>query len=140
MKAYYNESKTEVRKQVNGSLKPLTEQQVKANQEKYGLNELVEAKKKSLLMVFLEQYKDFLVIILIICSSNGLRCTPVHSIRYPMPLKKTCPKKSEHNICVAGLVSTPATRMLAVRHSSNASIMDKASPPQQSDRQPSNAL
>ena len=41
MKAYYNKSKTEVRKQVNGSLKPLTEQQVKANQEKYGLNELV---------------------------------------------------------------------------------------------------
>ena len=68
MKAYYNESKTEVRKQVNGSLKPLTEQQVKANQEKYGLNELVEAKKKSLLMVFLEQYKDFLVIILIIAA------------------------------------------------------------------------
>ncbi len=67
MRAYYNESKTEVRKQVNGSLKPLTEQ-VKANQEKYGLNELVEAKKKSLLMVFLEQYKDFLVIILIIAA------------------------------------------------------------------------
>lgn len=68
MKAYYNKSKTEVRKQVNGSLKPLSEQQVKANQEKYGLNELVEAKKKSLLMVFLEQYKDFLVIILIIAA------------------------------------------------------------------------
>ncbi len=68
MKNYYNESQTEVRKQINGSLKPLSDDQVKANQEKYGLNELVEANKKSLLAIFLEQYKDFLVIILIIAA------------------------------------------------------------------------
>ncbi len=52
MRAYYNKSKTEVRKQVNGSLKPLTDSRLKLIKEKYGLNELVEAKKKSLLMVF----------------------------------------------------------------------------------------
>ena len=39
--------------------------EVKAHQEKFGPNELVEGKKKTTLQIFLEQYKDFLVIILI---------------------------------------------------------------------------
>ena len=56
MKEYYNEAKTEVRKRVNGSLKPLTNEQVKANQEKYGLNELIETKGKSIPVIFLEQF------------------------------------------------------------------------------------
>ena len=55
-------------REINGSEKPLTEEQVKANQEKYGPNELVEGKKKTTLQIFLEQYKDFLVIILIIAA------------------------------------------------------------------------
>ncbi len=46
----------------------LTNEQVKANQKKYGLNELVETKKKSTFMIFLEQFKDFLVIILLIAA------------------------------------------------------------------------
>ena len=43
----------------------LSSEQAKKNQEQYGLNELVEGKKKSIAQIFLEQYKDFLVIILI---------------------------------------------------------------------------
>ena len=50
---------------MNGSDQPLTPQQVKQNQEKYGYNELIEGKKKSIPMIFLEQFRDFLVIILI---------------------------------------------------------------------------
>ena len=44
-----------------------TEQAVK-NCEKFGRNVITEGKKKSIPMIFLEQYKDFLVLILIIAA------------------------------------------------------------------------
>ena len=65
MDKFYQLSKEETRKKVNGQQEPLTDQQVREHQEKYGNNELVEGKKKSTFQIFLEQYKDFLVIILI---------------------------------------------------------------------------
>lgn len=65
MDKFYQLSKEETRKKVNGQQEPLTDQQVREHQEKYGKNELVEGKKKSTFQIFLEQYKDFLVIILI---------------------------------------------------------------------------
>ena len=68
MKEYYQMSRTEVQKAVNGSTQPLTEEQVKKNQEKYGPNALAEGKKKTIPQIFLEQYKDFLVIILIVAA------------------------------------------------------------------------
>lgn len=68
MKQYYQMEADEARKQINGSLDPLTDAEVRAHQEQYGPNELQEEKKKSVAMIFLEQYKDFLVIILIISA------------------------------------------------------------------------
>ena len=68
MKNYYQLSAEETMREVNGSTEPLTDEQVRQNQEKYGRNELVEGKKKTTLQIFLEQYKDFLVIILIIAA------------------------------------------------------------------------
>lgn len=65
MKAYYQMTGTEVQETVNGSTSPLTPAQVKSNQEAYGPNQLTEEKKKSVFSIFLEQYKDFLVLILI---------------------------------------------------------------------------
>ena len=65
MDKFYQLSKEETRKKVNGQQEPLTDQQVREHQEKYGKNELVEGKKKSTFQIFLEQYRDFLVIILI---------------------------------------------------------------------------
>ena len=65
MDKFYQLSKEDTRKKVNGQKEPLTDQQVREHQEKYGKNELVEGKKKSTFQIFLEQYKDFLVIILI---------------------------------------------------------------------------
>lgn len=72
MKAYYNQSAEEVRQAVNGSQQPLSSTQVKANQEKFGMNELAEGRKKSTLQIFLEQFKDFLVIILICAALVSL--------------------------------------------------------------------
>ena len=68
MRSYYQMSGEEVLQEVNGSLEPLTNEQVREHQEQYGPNELVEGKKKTILQIFLEQYKDFLVIILIIAA------------------------------------------------------------------------
>lgn len=65
MKTYYQMAESEVRKTVNGSLKPLTEEEIKERQKTYGPNELAEGKKKTIPVIFLEQFKDFLVIILI---------------------------------------------------------------------------
>ena len=63
MREYYQLTAEEAKLQVNGSLEPLTAQQAAANREKYGPNELADGKKKSMLRIFLEQFRDFLVII-----------------------------------------------------------------------------
>ena len=68
MRDYYQMSAEDVRQEINGTQEPLTMDQIREHQEKYGPNELVEGKKKTTLQIFLEQYKDFLVIILIIAA------------------------------------------------------------------------
>lgn len=68
MKHYYQMGSDETRMDINGSLESLSSEKARENQKKYGPNELQEEKKKSVGMIFLEQYKDFLVIILIISA------------------------------------------------------------------------
>ncbi len=68
MKNDYNLSSVEIRKKINGDLKPLSAEEVKQRQEQYGPNQLSEGKKKSTIQIFLEQFKDFLVIILIFAA------------------------------------------------------------------------
>ncbi len=65
MQHYYQMSDRRVRESVNGGQDPLTENQIRERQEKFGPNELAEGKKKSTIQIFFEQFKDFLVIILI---------------------------------------------------------------------------
>lgn len=72
MKAYYNETVETVRRDLNGEQDFLTNEEVKRRQEKFGFNELAEGKKKSGLQIFLEQYKDFLVLILIVSAVVSL--------------------------------------------------------------------
>ena len=72
VKAYYNETVENVCRELNGERTFLTNEEVKERQRKYGFNELAEGKKKSGLQIFLEQYKDFLVLILIISAVVSL--------------------------------------------------------------------
>ncbi len=67
MKNTYNESKDSIINILKSSDKTgLSNSEVLKRREEFGLNELVEVNKKSLFYVFLEQFKDLLVIILII--------------------------------------------------------------------------
>ena len=65
MKEIYQQTVEEVLERVNGKKSGLTSEQVKRSREKCGWNELTEGKKKGILQIFFEQYKDFLVLILI---------------------------------------------------------------------------
>ncbi len=46
----------------------LSHRQVEERREKYGINQLEEQKKKPIILKFLEQFKDFMIIILLIAS------------------------------------------------------------------------
>ena len=65
MKKYYQETAKTVLERVNSRETGLTGEEVSKNRERCGWNELAEGKKKSIPQIFLEQYKDFLVLILI---------------------------------------------------------------------------
>ena len=66
---WYNKSKDEIKKELGVDLeKGLSSEQVKQNREKYGANELQQKKKKSLFVKFLEQFKDFMIIVLIVAA------------------------------------------------------------------------
>ena len=68
MKQYYLQTKAKVLEELKTGSGGLSSQQAKANLTKYGKNTLIEGKKKTTLQVFLEQFKDLMVIILIIAA------------------------------------------------------------------------
>lgn len=70
---YFSIEKADLLKELNVNPKQgLTDQEVLSRQEKYGLNQLRETKKKTLFMMFIDQFKDFLVIILIVAAIVSL--------------------------------------------------------------------
>lgn len=69
MKAYYRESKEEVLKELGANERQgLTSKAAQEKLTQVGPNALVEGKKKSVVEVFLEQFKDLMVIILIVAA------------------------------------------------------------------------
>ena len=68
-KSWFNKTSQEVEQELKTDYKKgLSSSQVQENMKKYGLNELQEKKKDSLLKKFLEQFKDFSIIVLIIAA------------------------------------------------------------------------
>lgn len=69
MKAYYRESKEGLIKELGANEKQgLTNKVAQEKLAQVGPNALIEGKKKSILEVFLEQFKDLMVIILIVAA------------------------------------------------------------------------
>ncbi len=68
-KNWFNKSVEETTKELETNVKlGLTEKEVTDRQSKYGFNQLQEGKKTSLFVKFLEQFKDFMIIVLIIAA------------------------------------------------------------------------
>ncbi|PRR82712.1 cation-translocating P-type ATPase [Clostridium vincentii] len=68
MEKFFSKTSTDVLKVFNVEKNGLSTAQVESSLEKNGFNELTEKKKKSTLVIFLEQFKDLLVVILIIAA------------------------------------------------------------------------
>ncbi|GHN44363.1 cation-translocating P-type ATPase [Lactobacillus delbrueckii] len=68
MKDFYLQSKDEVLKEFKASPNGLSSGEAKERLAKYGENALVEGKKETVFQVFLDQFKDLMVIILIIAA------------------------------------------------------------------------
>ena len=70
---FYQKSSQDILKECESSLEGLYDFQVKKHSAKYGKNELIEKKNDSPLVIFLKQFQDLLVIILIFATSvSGL--------------------------------------------------------------------
>lgn len=68
-KNWYNKTAEEVIEELDSNQNNgLSANEIEERKQKYGLNQLAEAKKKSLFIKFLEQFKDFMIIVLIIAA------------------------------------------------------------------------
>ena len=67
-KPVYLQSVEDVFKEVQSSPSGLTSQEAASRLEKYGANTLQEGKKKSLLEKFVDQFKDFMILVLLVAA------------------------------------------------------------------------
>ena len=65
---YYNKKVEELYKELNTNISGLTEEEASKRLEEYGENKLAERKKKSNLIIFLNQFNDLMIILLIFAS------------------------------------------------------------------------
>ena len=76
---YYRMTASEVLSRLDASADGLSDEQAKERLEAHGPNQLAEGKKKSVAMVFLDQFKDLLVVILIIAAGISMLTGDVES-------------------------------------------------------------
>ena len=67
-KNYWQQNAEELLQRFDSRKEGLSSSEIADREEKYGKNRLQEAEKKSTVMIFLEQFKDLLVVILIIAA------------------------------------------------------------------------
>ena len=79
MSKYFSIESEEILKNFNVSKEGLSERQIEENTIKYGLNELNQKKKKSILQVFISQFKDLLIFILIAAGIISMLSNNVES-------------------------------------------------------------
>ena len=68
-KRIWEKSRTELFRDLDCEEEGLTVEAAKSRLERFGSNELVSGKEKSVALVFLEQFRDFLVVILILAAA-----------------------------------------------------------------------
>ncbi len=72
---WFNKSIEEVESELNTNIENgLGENEVNNARNKYGYNELKSKKKKSIIVKFFEQFKDFMIIVLIISAIVSRNC------------------------------------------------------------------
>ncbi|WP_461614523.1 cation-translocating P-type ATPase [Clostridium sp. Marseille-QA1073] len=79
MKDYYKRVPEELFNMFNSNSKGLSKEEVEKKRSEYGYNELTEGKKKSILQIFLEQFKDLLVLILVAAALISMSIGNVES-------------------------------------------------------------
>ncbi|MFA5073999.1 MAG: cation-translocating P-type ATPase [Nitrospirota bacterium] len=62
---FHQLSADQLAKELNTTIQGLADNEAKKRLEQYGPNELVEKKKKTIFMMFLDQFKDFMILVLI---------------------------------------------------------------------------
>ena len=68
-KNWFNEETEQIEKELKTNIEQgLTKEEVEEKRKEFGFNELKAKKKKSLFVKFLEQFKDFMIIVLIIAA------------------------------------------------------------------------
>src|SRR5512146_2920535 len=70
MTQFYNQKKDEITKSLKTDERSgLTSEEANRRLDEYGLNKLEAKKRKSLIRIFLEQFKSFMIIILLIAAA-----------------------------------------------------------------------
>ena len=84
MKYFYQKESKEILDELNTTTSGLNSKEVEKRQEKHGLNVLPEAPRPSGFQIFLNQFKDLIVLILILvttaCPLPYVTCEPVKTM------------------------------------------------------------
>ncbi|MBQ3514330.1 MAG: HAD-IC family P-type ATPase, partial [Lachnospiraceae bacterium] len=119
MKEWYQQSKQSVLEQLNVTTAGLSEERAKQLLEEKGENALQEGKKKSTLQVFLSQFADLLVVILIIAAVISMLSDNVEStvvilavITLNAILGTVQHKKAEKSLESLKMLSSPSAKVV----------------------------